>query len=99
MWDSPRRRSALGRVRVRDGAERADEADDGAEQADQHADVGERREVVRALLEALSSPGKSFEEVVRETTARVSERTGGRQVPAAYGSAPALALLPTRGTR
>ena len=54
---------------------------------------------VRALLETLSSPGKSLDAVVQETTARVSEKTGGRQVPAAYGVAPAVALLPTKVAR
>ena len=54
---------------------------------------------VRALLETLSSPGKSLEAVVRDTTARTSETTAGRQVPAAYGAAPAVALLPKIAAR
>lgn len=49
---------------------------------------------VRALLETLGSPGKRFDAVLRDTTARVSEKTGKRQLPAAYGVAPAVALLP-----
>lgn len=49
---------------------------------------------VRALLETLSAPGRALDAVVRDTTARVSERTEGKQVPAAYGTAPAIALLP-----
>jgi len=54
---------------------------------------------VRALLETLSSPGKTFDAVVQETTTRVSEKTEGRQVPAAYGVAPAVALLPKKAAR
>ena len=42
----------LGRVHRRHRRERVDQADHGAEQAHQHADVGERGEVMRALLEA-----------------------------------------------
>ena len=49
---------------------------------------------VRAFLETLSAPGRPLAAVVKETTERVSNRTGGRQVPAAYGAAPAVALLP-----
>lgn len=49
---------------------------------------------VRALLETLGTPNQPFEAVVRDTTARVAETTQGRQVPAAYGTAPAIALLP-----
>lgn len=54
---------------------------------------------VRALLETLSSPGKTLDAVVQETAALVSEKTGGRQVPAAYGAAPAVALLPEQAAR
>ncbi|WP_210492958.1 caspase family protein [Microvirga antarctica] len=49
---------------------------------------------VRAFLETLSAPGRQIDAVVRDTTARVSDRTEGKQVPAAYGTAPAIALLP-----
>jgi len=54
---------------------------------------------VRALLETISAPGKSLDEVVRETTKRVSEKTEGRQTPAAYGAAPAIALLPLKAAQ
>ncbi|RYE30456.1 MAG: tetratricopeptide repeat protein [Hyphomicrobiales bacterium] len=54
---------------------------------------------VRALLETLSSPGKTLDAVVQETATRVSEKTEGRQVPAAYGTAPAVALLPKKAAR
>lgn len=54
---------------------------------------------VRALLETLSSPGKTLDAVVQETATRVSEKTEGRQVPAAYGIAPAVALLPKKAAR
>lgn len=54
---------------------------------------------VRALLETLSSPGKSLDAVVQETATRVSEKTEGRQVPAAYGAAPTVALLPKKVAR
>ena len=36
-------------------------------------------------------------EVIRAP--RVSEKTEGRQVPAAYGAAPAVALLPKKAAR
>lgn len=49
---------------------------------------------VVALLQTLSTPGLSLDEVVRETAARVSELTDGEQVPAAYGEAPAVRILP-----
>jgi len=49
---------------------------------------------VRAFLETLATPGRSLDAVVKDTTARVSGRTDGKQVPAAYGEAPAIALLP-----
>lgn len=49
---------------------------------------------VRALLETLSAPGRTLEAVVRDTATRVSDKTDGKQVPAAYGTAPAIALLP-----
>ncbi len=54
---------------------------------------------VRALLETLATPNQPFEAVVHETTARVSETTQGRQMPAAYGIAPAIALLPPAAAR
>ena len=54
---------------------------------------------VRALLETLSSPGKTLDAVVQETAMRVSEKTEGRQVPAAYGAAPSVALLPKKAAR
>jgi tetratricopeptide (TPR) repeat protein len=49
---------------------------------------------VRALLETLSAPGRTLEAVVKDTATRVSDKTDGKQVPAAYGTAPAIALLP-----
>lgn len=49
---------------------------------------------VRALLETLGTPNQPFEAVVRDTTARVTATTQGLQVPASYGAAPAVALLP-----
>jgi len=54
---------------------------------------------VRALLETLSAPGRSFGHVVQETITRVSDSTQGRQVPAAYGTAPTVALLPREVAR
>ena len=54
---------------------------------------------VRALLETLATPGQPLERVVQDTTSRVSERTQGRQVPAAYGTPPAIALLPPVGKK
>jgi uncharacterized caspase-like protein len=54
---------------------------------------------VRALLSTLGTPGKPFDAVVRETTSRVSDRTEGRQVPAAYGQPPRVALLPPSAKR
>ena len=49
---------------------------------------------VRSFLETLSAPGRPLDAVVRETTTRVSDKTEGRQVPAAYGTASTIALLP-----
>ncbi len=49
---------------------------------------------VRALLETLATPNQPFEAVVRDTTAGVIAKTNGQQKPAAYGTAPAIALLP-----
>lgn len=49
---------------------------------------------VIALLQTLSTPGLTLDEVVQETAARVSELTGGKQVPAAYGDASAVRILP-----
>jgi tetratricopeptide (TPR) repeat protein len=54
---------------------------------------------VRSLLETLAAPGQPFGLVVRETTRLVSDRTQGRQVPAAYGAAPMVALLPPAAAR
>jgi tetratricopeptide (TPR) repeat protein len=54
---------------------------------------------VRSLLETLSTPGKALEEVVQDTSRRVAERTEGRQMPAAYGTAPAVPLLPRKVAR
>ncbi len=50
---------------------------------------------VRALLETLATPNQPFATVVSETVARVRETTQGRQIPAFYGSPPAIALLPS----
>ena len=44
-------------------------------------------------------PGKTLDAVVQETATRVSEKTEGRQVPAAYGAAPAVPLLPKKAAR
>ena len=49
---------------------------------------------VRAFLETLSAPGRLLDAIVTETSMRVSDTTDGRQVPTAYGTAPAIALLP-----
>ena len=49
---------------------------------------------VIALLQTLSTPGLTLNEVVAETAARVSELTGGQQVPTAYGDASAIRILP-----
>ena len=49
---------------------------------------------VRSFLETLSAPGRTLDAVVKETTTRVSDRTDGKQVPAAYGTPPPVALLP-----
>lgn len=49
---------------------------------------------VRALLETLSAPGRTLDAVIKDTATRVSDKTDGKQVPAAYGTAPAIALLP-----
>lgn len=49
---------------------------------------------VIALLQTLSTPGLTLDEVVRETAARVSDLTDGKQVPAAYGDASAVRILP-----
>ncbi|RFC69067.1 MULTISPECIES: caspase family protein [Mesorhizobium] len=49
---------------------------------------------VVALLQTLSTPGLTLDEVVQETSTRVSELTNGEQVPAAYGEAPAARILP-----
>jgi uncharacterized caspase-like protein len=54
---------------------------------------------LRALLETLATPNQPLRTVVQETTARVSEKTHGLQVPAAYGAAPAVALLPPAEAR
>jgi uncharacterized caspase-like protein len=49
---------------------------------------------VRSLLETLATPGKALDEVIRDTSVRVAERTEGRQTPVAYGTALAVPLLP-----
>lgn len=49
---------------------------------------------VIGLLQTLSTPGLTLNEVVKETAARVSELTGGRQVPTAYGDASTVRILP-----
>lgn len=49
---------------------------------------------VRALLETLASPGRALDAVIKDTVTRLSDKTEGKQVPAAYGTAPAIALLP-----
>lgn len=54
---------------------------------------------LRSLLETLSKPGNPLDAVVRDTTAQVSQRTNGQQLPASYGAAPAVALLPPAARR
>lgn len=54
---------------------------------------------LRALLQTLATPNQPFGAVVQETTARVREATQGLQVPAAYGVAPGVALLPPAEVR
>lgn len=49
---------------------------------------------VRALLETLATPGQKLEEMVHSTSSLVAERTQGRQLPVAYGTAPTVPLLP-----
>ena len=49
---------------------------------------------VIALLQTLSSPGLTLDEVVSRTASRVSGLTDGKQIPAAYGSAPTVRILP-----
>lgn len=49
---------------------------------------------VIALLQTLSMPGLTMNEVVQKTVARVSELTEGRQIPTAYGDASAIPILP-----
>jgi len=49
---------------------------------------------VIALLQTLSTPGLTMNEVVRETATRVSELTDGQQIPTAYGDASAIRILP-----
>ena len=49
---------------------------------------------VVALLQTLSTPGLTLDDVVRETATRVSELTDGKQIPSAYGDAPAARILP-----
>ena len=48
---------------------------------------------VIALLQTLSTPGLTLDEVVQETSARVSELTDGEQIPTAYGKAPGIRIL------
>ena len=48
---------------------------------------------VIALLQTLSTPGLTLDEVVQETSARVAELTDGEQIPTAYGKAPAVHIL------
>ena len=52
---------------------------------------------VIALLQTLSTPGLTLDEVVRQTASRVSDLTGGRQIPTAYGDASAVRILPDGG--
>ena len=49
---------------------------------------------VRAFLETLATPNQPLGTVVRDTVAGVVRTTNGQQRPAAYGIAPAVALLP-----
>ena len=49
---------------------------------------------VVALLQTLSTPGLTLDEVVQRTASSVSELTGGEQVPTAYGEGPAVRILP-----
>ncbi|MCJ8056599.1 caspase family protein [Shinella curvata] len=49
---------------------------------------------VIALLQTLSSPGLTMDEVVAGTASRVLELTNGKQLPTAYGSATSVRILP-----
>ena len=49
---------------------------------------------VVALLQTLSTPGLTLDEVVQATSTRVSELTDGKQRPAAYGEASTVRILP-----
>ena len=49
---------------------------------------------VIALLQTLSKPGLTLNEIVQETSARVSAMTNGDQVPASYGEASVARILP-----
>lgn len=49
---------------------------------------------VIALLQTLSSPGLTLDEVVANTASRVLELTNGKQLPTAYGSATSVRILP-----
>lgn len=49
---------------------------------------------VIALLQSLSSPGQTLDEVVASIASRVLELTNGKQLPTAYGSATSVRILP-----
>lgn len=51
---------------------------------------------VIALLQTLSTPGLTLNEIVQETSSRVSDLTKGAQVPAAYGQLSSVPILPTK---
>lgn len=49
---------------------------------------------VIALLQSLSLPGQSLDDIVAKTANRVLELTNGKQLPTAYGSATSVRILP-----
>src|SRR5690606_39944822 len=64
----------LRRIRVRDRGERADQADDRAEEPQERRDVRERREIMRALLEARHDLHQAFLHRSEEHTSELQSR-------------------------
>jgi uncharacterized caspase-like protein len=54
---------------------------------------------VIALLQSLSTPGLTLNEIVQETAATVSEMTDGKQIPTAYGNASTIRILPNEAQK
>ena len=54
---------------------------------------------VIALLQTLSTPGLTLNEIVEGTASRVSDLTNGQQVPAAYGAQSSIPILPTQAPK